>query len=157
MALSGHAPGNDKGQGKNIMKLNRMRGFTLIELMIVVALIGIIVALGYPSYRDQVIKSRRAEGMGELLELADRLERHYSDTGTYDDVTVDDIFHASTAKGYYTLAIDPDPSKTNNVKFFITATPKNGQEKDKCHTFTLDSLGTRGVTDGSLGRDDCWK
>ena len=56
-----------------------IRGFTLIEAMIVVALIGIIVALGYPSYRDQVIKSRRSDGMAALLELADRMERHYSD------------------------------------------------------------------------------
>ena len=59
------------------------RGFTLIEAMIVVGIIGLIAAIGYPSYRDQVIKSRRAEGMGALLELADRMERHYSDAGDY--------------------------------------------------------------------------
>ena len=53
--------------------MNRMiRGFTLIELMIVVAILAIAIALGYPSYREQVMKARRAEGMGELLELADR-------------------------------------------------------------------------------------
>ena len=137
------------------MMANRIRGFTLIEMMIVVALIGIIVAFGYPSYRDQVIKSRRAEGMGELLELADRLERHYSDTGTYDDVTVADIFHASTAKGHYTLAIVD--AETDNIQFAVTATPKNGQEKDKCHTFKLTSQGIKTVSGGSLSADECWK
>ena len=64
------------------MMPNKMRGFTLIEAMIVVAILGIIAAFGYPSYRDQVIKSRRADGMAALLELADRMERHYSDEGT---------------------------------------------------------------------------
>lgn len=137
------------------MMPNKMRGVTLIELMIVVALLGIIVAFGYPSYRDQVMKSRRAEGMGELLELADRLERYYSDKGTYDGVTAADIFHASTAKGYYTLAIVD--AETDDIKFAVTATPKNGQEKDKCHTFKLTSLGDKTVSGGSLPADECWK
>ena len=135
--------------------MNRMmRGFTLIEAMIVVAILGIIVAFGYPSYRDQVMKSRRAEGMGELLELADRLERYYSDKGTYAGATAANIFRAETEKKHYKLAIDG--TQTNDVKFVITATPENGQDKDKCGTFTLDSTGTKSVS-GPLSDGDCWK
>jgi len=141
------------------MMPNKMRGFTLIEAMIVVAILGIIVAFGYPSYRDQVIKSRRAEGMGELLELADRLERYYSDKGTYAGATLGnsntDIFHATTAKGHYTLAIVD--AETNNIQFAVTATPINGQEDDKCHTFKLTSQGIETVSGGSLTADECWK
>lgn len=139
------------------MTPNKMRGVTLIELMIVVAILGIIVAFGYPSYRDQVMKSRRAEGMGELLELADRLERYYSDKGTYDGVTAADIFRDTTTKGYYTLTIID--AETDDIKFAVTATPKNGsgQEKDKCGTFKLTSLGDKTVSGGSLTEDDCWK
>ena len=137
------------------MMSNKMRGFTLVEAMIVVAILGIIVAFGYPSYRDQVMKSRRAEGLGELLELADRLERYYSDKGTYDGVTAADIFRSSTSKGHYTLAIID--AETDNIKFAITATPKNGQEKDKCHTFKLTSQGIKSVSGGSLSADECWK
>jgi type IV pilus assembly protein PilE len=131
-----------------------MRGFTLIEAMIVVAVLGIIAALGYPSYRDQVMKSRRSEGMGALLELADRLERYYSDKGTYADVTAGEIFRTETEKKHYKLAIDD--TQTSNVKFVITATPENGQEKDKCGTFTLTSQGVKSVSKSGM-EDECWK
>ena len=82
------------------MMPKKMRGFTLIEAMIVVALIAFIAAIGYPSYRDQVIKSRRSDGMAALLELADRMERHYSDVSTYTkadggDIAVADVFPPS--------------------------------------------------------------
>ena len=136
---------------------NKTRGFTLMELMIVVAIIGIIAAIGYPSYRDQVIKSRRADGMSALLELADRLERHYSDVGTYkqaDDsnTTVDDVF-PSFSSDYYTLTIDAQ----DNIGFTVSAARKGTQVKDKCGTFTLNSQGVKTISGGSLPLDDCWK
>ena len=140
------------------MMPNKMRGFTLIEMMIVVALIGIIVAFGYPSYRDQVIKSHRAEGMGELLELADRLERYYSDKNTYATATLGtaatDVYPAVTKKQNYALAIDG--TKTDDIKFSITATPQGTQTADKCGTFILNSDGTKSIT-GSVDVDECWK
>jgi len=140
------------------------RGMTLIELMIVVAILGIIAAIGYPSYLDHVKKTRRAEGMGELLELADRMERHYSDFGTYDkvvagvvsDMAIADIYQATTRNGYYTLSID---AGTDNVDFTARAAPtsKGQQDTDKCGTFTITSQGTKTVTGGSLSTSDCWK
>jgi type IV pilus assembly protein PilE len=133
------------------------RGFTLIEAMVVVGIIGLIAAIGYPSYRDQVIKSRRAEGMGALLELADRMERHYSDAGTYrkdavTDITVADVF-PSFSSDYYTLTIDAQ----DNISFTVSAARKGTQLKDKCGTFTLTSQGEKKVSLGSLPKEDCWK
>ena len=130
------------------------RGMTLIELIIVVAIIGIIAAIGYPSYLGHVKKARRAEGMGELLELADRMERHYSDFGTYDkiiggvvsDMAVADIVQQATTKnGYYTLSI---AAGTDNVQFTASATPtsKGQQDTDKCGTFTITSQGLKTVS-----------
>jgi type IV pilus assembly protein PilE len=140
---------------------NNARGMTLIELMIVVAILGIIVAIGYPSYLDHVKKSRRTEGMGELLELADRMERHYSDTGTYDqadgtDMTAAVIYQSTTQNGYYTLSVD---AGTDNVQFTARAAPtsKGQQNTDKCGTFIVTSQGTKSVTGGSLSTADCWK
>jgi len=137
---------------------NQTRGFTLIELMIVIAALAVVVALGYPSYRDQVIKARRADGMGALLELADRMERHYSDVGTYkqadgSNTTVNDVF-PSYSSDYYTLSIDSQ----DNVGFTVSAAPKTGssQTKDKCGTFTLTSQGVKSVSASGM-QDQCWK
>ena len=134
--------------------MNRMiRGFTLIDLMSVVAILAIIIAIGYPAYRDQVMKSRRAEGMGELLELADRMERFYSGNGTYNGASlgpdVDDVYETTTEKGNYTLGI----TSATTTLFTITATPNGPQANDKCGTFTLTSSGTKSASGGN----DCWK
>jgi len=134
-----------------------IRGFTLIEVMMVVAILAIAVAFGLPSYRDQVMKSRRAEGMGELLELADRLERFYSDRGSYEEATLGngstDLYRATTDKNYYALRIDVQDAMT----FTVSAAPQGTQAKDKCGIFTLTSLGIKSVSGGSLTANDCWK
>jgi type IV pilus assembly protein PilE len=135
------------------MMPDKTRGFTLIELMIVVAILAIVVAVGYPSYLEQVKKSRRAEGMGQLLELADRMERAYSDSGTY-PTSVSEVYVATTDGGFYTLSI----VTANNISFIVSAAPTSvgNQNTDKCDTFTLTSLGEKSVSDSSLN-DYCWK
>ena len=128
--------------------INKTRGFTLIELMIVVAILAIVAAIGYPSYLEHVKKSHRAEGMGELLALADRMEREYSDKGTYAGATLGnagtDVYPSTTDGGYYTLSIGAQ----DNVAFTISATPtsKGKQNTDKCGTFTFNSQGTKSIS-----------
>jgi type IV pilus assembly protein PilE len=139
-----------------MMMKTRTRGFTLIELMIVIAVLALLVGIGYPSYQDQVRKSRRAEGMGELLELAERMERFYTDRETYAGATLGtaatNIYPTTTDGGYYTLSIVSQDA----VAYTVSAAPttKAKQNKDKCGTFTITSLGVKTVS-GSLGATQC--
>jgi type IV pilus assembly protein PilE len=127
------------------------RGFTLIELMIVVAILAIIVTWGYNSYRDTILKAHRTEGIGELLAIADKLERYYADQGRYDTAVLADIHGTSSENGYYSFSI----TSADTAQFTITAAPQGGQTDDgKCGTFTLTSQGTRSAS-GTLP-DKCW-
>ena len=145
-----------------MMMRNRTSGFTLIELMIVIAVLGVIVAIGYPSYQEQVRKARRAEGMGELLEMADRMERRYSDQmpATYAGIKADALYGIDTAddmrpttNGHYKLNI----VSADTIQFTISAIPQGPQTKDKCGTFTMTSQGVKTVS-GSITVDECkWK
>ena len=136
------------------MMLKKTRGFTLIELMIVLAILSIIVAVGYPSYMEHIKKSRRAEGMGQLLDLADRMERAYSDRGTYPTSVSDVLYTATTDGGFYILSI----VSANNVAYTVSAAPTSlgRQNDDKCQTFTLTSLGQKSIS-GSVPNSQCWK
>jgi len=123
-------------------------GFTLIELMIVVAIIGVITAIAYPSYSKSVQKSRRAEGKALLLDAANRQERRFADTNAYTN-TMSDLGYTSilSENGYYEL------TSTATNGFTLTVTTKNDQTKDtECATMTINALGQKGSTGGG----DCW-
>ena len=125
----------------------RNSGFTLIELMIVVAIVAILAAIAYPSYTRYVEQARRADGKSALLDAAQRLERCHTQTNTY----VDCAFAAVSPDGFYAIAATVQQPMT----FTLTATPQGVQVNSPCGTYSLTSNGTRAVT-GSLGADRCW-
>ncbi|MEZ5582051.1 MAG: type IV pilin protein [Candidatus Competibacteraceae bacterium] len=133
----------------------RQRGFTLIELLIVVAIIAIIAAIAFPSYQDQVRKSRRGEAKGKLMELAQRMETYYTENKTYAGAT----FGTSFDTEYYQVRPNPDPT-TSATSFAVQSAPISGsvQENDPCGTLTLNNSGTQGVTGANAGitAADCW-
>lgn len=90
------------------------RGFTLIELMIVVAIVAILAAVAYPSYRDYVLRGRIAEGTAGLQTLKADMERHYQNNRTYADVPSGATSPCSTSRraGSFTLSCDGTPSDT---------------------------------------------
>jgi type IV pilus assembly protein PilE len=146
------------------------RGFTLIEIMIVVALVAIIAAIAYPTYQNSVLKSRRADAKSVLLQAANWLERFYTVNNRYDQnlagiaVTAATQFPSSGltqapvegATKYYNITLT---GVTQN-SFALSAVPiaTTGQDKDACKTLTLTQTGAKGVTGGAtLTADDCWR
>ncbi|MBD9443449.1 type IV pilin protein [Pseudomonas sp. PDM04] len=126
------------------------RGFTLIEIMIVIAIIGIVITIGYPSLTEYVKKGRRAEVAGLLSEQAQILERFYSRTNLYTGAT-----GLSAGNDYYTLT----PTLADQT-FLLTATRKAGSAMagDKCGDFTLTNTGVRSMVNATSGltTKDCW-
>lgn len=130
-------------------KTSTFQGFTLVELMITVAIIGILAAIAYPSYLDQVRKTRRANAQADMVELASYMEKYYTQNFQYTGAALP--FIESPKQGsskYYDLTI---VSAAIPASFTLTATPKNGQDADKCGTMTVTHTGAH-----SAALISCW-
>jgi len=126
----------------------------MVELMFAMAIVALLMALALPSYDSHVQKTRRVEGVTELLELATLMERHHANNGTYLTATATDLLgSASGENGYYALAIDPIVDEY----YILLATPKGAHAGDGCGILSLDSLGNQSATGGSLSANDCWQ
>jgi type IV pilus assembly protein PilE len=134
--------------------LRQGRGFTLVEVMIAVAVIGILTAVALPSYRQHVANSRRADARAAILSLAQLMERWYTERGTYVGATVgaSGIYPSASPQGYYTMSISAQDATT----FTISAAPAGAQTGDACGSYTYTQAGTRGVSGGSRTVAQCW-
>ena len=134
-----------------IKHARNMQGFTLMELMIVVAVIAILGGLAYPAYQDYVLRSDRSDGQAFLNDAAARQERYLAQNNAYADTAAKLGYSSSTSPGKrYTLGI----SATAATAYTLTATPI--RTDSKCGNLTLDQAGTKGKS-GSASVDDCWK
>jgi type IV pilus assembly protein PilE len=120
------------------------RGFTLIELMIVIAIVAILVAIAVPSYNRHVEKTRRADAQSGLLEAAQTLERCFTRNNTYAGCAIP----TASPDGFYTIAVTT-PSAT---AYTLTATVTG--VADACSPFTLDHRGNRNASGSDADR--CW-
>jgi type IV pilus assembly protein PilE len=132
----------------------RNRGFSLIELLIVMVIAGILAMIAVPSYQASVIKSRRADGRVVLNDTAQRLERCYTQFGAYDaaDCAIADEDEITSQEGFYVLTVDVQDA----VTYELTAAPAGPQVDDtECGSLTLTNTGVRDITgDGDIER--CW-
>ena len=124
------------------------RGFTLIEIMIVIAIIGIVITIGYPNLTEYMKKGRRADAAGLLTEQAQILERFYSKSNLYTGAT-----GLSTGNDFYTIT----PTIADQT-FTLTAIRKPGSSMatDKCGDFTISNTGARGLVNNTATVKDCW-
>jgi len=116
-------------------------GFTLIELMIVIVIVGVLASIALPSYQDSVRKARRSDAQAALLEYANYMERYYTENVTYTGAST------TISSQYYTIAPD-----TSGATYTLQATPIGAQANDSCGTLSLTNIGGKSAT----GSGNCW-
>ena len=130
---------------------SRHHGWTLTELMIVMAILAVLAALAYPAFTDQVRKARRADGHQMLLEAAQRQQQYYTANSTFADTAAKLNLPTTSSEGHYTLTV-----AGGATTYTLTAAPSGDQAKDKCGSLTINQVGTKGVSGGSLAASKCW-
>lgn len=135
---------------------NAEKGFTLIELMITVAIVALLAAIAYPSYTEYVMRSRRVEGQNLLNDAAARQERWRAQNGSYTTTATD--LKLPTSTSYYTLVLSA-ASDGSDGGYTLKAQRAGVQASDsKCGDFTLDAKGKKDVAAGTPGTAaNCWR
>jgi type IV pilus assembly protein PilE len=143
--------------------LKRARGVTLVELMVVIAVIGILAAIAIPSYRRYLIRSQRSEAKIALLALRTAEEKYYLQYNAYSsnvtgatDGTGLGLTNVSET-GKYDIAVSTFAA--DGQSYMATASPRTGggqTDDSQCKNFTITDRGTRGVS-GPEGPEFCWK
>lgn len=125
---------------------HRLRGFSLVELLITVAIVAILAAIAYPSYVEQLKKGRRAEMQAQLMGYAQFMERIYSETGCYNPGADYDCTAGTAATllnvgstEYYDVAVTDESASS----FKIKATPKTDSPQSGDGALTIDHTGAR--------------
>lgn len=132
---------------------SRIKGFTLIELMVVVAILAIIASIAIPSYTEYVIKSRRAAAAGCMMEMAQFMERYYSTNMTYVGATLPATACVQDTSRYYGIALN---GTTTATAYALQAAPTSAQSDGKCGTLGIDQKGTKSKSGSASSVVDCF-
>ncbi|RZM85227.1 prepilin-type cleavage/methylation domain-containing protein [Pseudoalteromonas rubra] len=130
------------------------QGFTLVEMMITIAILGILASIAYPSYSEYVRRAARAEAAATLLDAANKQEQYFVDNRQYASTLAELGLPTTTENDYFSLQIALGDDLNS---FVVTATATGGPLADdtECTTLTINNLNIRGST-GTLAADRCW-
>lgn len=148
------------------MNMKNNKGFTLIEMMITVAILGIISAIAIPSYAEYVRKGKRADAKVELLKIAQLQESYFVQNLSYAS-TLAQLGLTGTVtseQGVYEMSVEATPSTCTGVSganacngFTLTAEALGAQANDKCEDFTLSNTGVKGRSGTGETVQGCWR
>lgn len=141
------------------MPVRSVRGFTLIELLIVVAVVGILAGMAYPSYVQHVTRSNRAAVESYMLGVASKEEQYLLDARQYatDMATLGFSTLPDTISGHYTVTVTADNTQTPPT-YLVKATPTGTQaaRDTQCGSLTLDQSGAKGTSVAPSPAQGCW-
>lgn len=145
--------------------MKKQQGFSLMELMIVVVIVGIIATIAFPSYQEQMRNTRRADCSGALASFGNAMERYYTVNNTYEgagpagaDTGAPTIFPNTCPIDGGTPTYNLTIQAANGSTFEVRAAPTGVQAYDKCGTLTLTNTGRKNITGAATGMtpEKCW-
>ncbi len=133
-------------------------GFTFIELLIAIVIVGILTAVAIPSYSSYVLKTKRTEAQALLIEVAGKQVRFHSENNTYTAVIGELGYGAAAATSYESesATYDISVSVADAISFTLTATPKNTQASDECGSLGYNSAGVKTISGSTITLEECW-
>ena len=135
------------------------QGFTLVEILVALAIVGLLAAIALPAYQDSQLRAGRADGKNALMQVASDQERFYSNNFAYSAMAVPLATVPATTllsrDGNYSVTVAACAGGTISTCFVATAVPQGNQTEDDCGNLTINSQGVRAASGGTVA--DCWE
>ncbi len=132
--------------------MRKSRGFTLIEVMVVAAIIALLASIAYPSYNNYVLRTRRAEGKEFLMRVAAAQERYFTTMNRYGSLSDVGFASNTSENGYYAITAT---LANSDQTYSLQAAPAGGQTSDQCGDLSLTNTGAKSFS-GAESNGRCW-